>query len=53
MGVPDNPGWLPERSVWIVEISRREARDIGVRFGQNAIVVGKKGGVAALLLCGA
>jgi len=50
-GIPDNPGWQPERSVWIAGIERREAQQIGARFRQNAIVVGKLGGMSELLFC--
>ncbi len=48
-GIPDQAGWAPERSVWIAGISRREAVEIGRRFGQNAIVVGSLGGIAELV----
>jgi hypothetical protein len=50
-GIPDNPGWTAERSVWIAGISRQAAVELGARFGQNAIVVGTAGGVAELLCC--
>jgi len=50
-GIPDNPGWSPEQSVWIAGISRTEAESIGRQFGQNAIVVGVAGGIAELLDC--
>jgi Protein of unknown function (DUF3293) len=48
-GIPDTPGWVPERSVWIAGISRQYAVKIGRQFGQNAIVVGILGGVAELV----
>jgi hypothetical protein len=50
-GIPDNPGWSPEQSVWIAGIDRTEAEFIGRQFGQNAIVVGVAGGIAELLDC--
>jgi hypothetical protein len=50
-GIPDNDGWAPERSVWIAGIGRAEAVAVGVRFGQNAIVVGTYGGIAELVNC--
>jgi hypothetical protein len=50
-GIPDNEGWAPERSVWIAGIGRAEAIALGVRFGQNAIVVGTIGGIAELAFC--
>ena len=50
-GIPDNPGWAPERSVWIAGISRADAIALGAQCGQNAIVVGQLGGVAELVFC--
>ena len=50
-GIPDRAGWAPERSVWIAGISRQEAVEFGRRFGQNAIVAGREGGVADLVWC--
>jgi hypothetical protein len=50
-GIPDNPGWTPERSVWIAGISGTDAASLGERFGQNAIVVGAFGAPAKLLFC--
>jgi hypothetical protein len=52
-GIPDDPTWAAERSIWTAGISRQAAGELGTRFGQNAIVVGSIGGVAELLLCGA
>jgi Protein of unknown function (DUF3293) len=50
-GIPDHEGWLPERSMWIAGISRKEAMELGRQFGQNAIVVGHVGGIAELVAC--
>jgi Protein of unknown function (DUF3293) len=50
-GIPDQEGWAPERSVWIAGIGRDEAVELGRRFGQNAIVVGRLVGVAELVPC--
>lgn len=50
-GIPDSPGWAPERSVWIAGISRADAIGLGIQLGQNAIVVGKIGGIAELVNC--
>ena len=44
--------WPPEASVLVVGISRREARELGRRFGQLAIVAGHKGYPARLLPTG-
>jgi len=48
-GIPDQKGWISERSVWIAGISRHEAGEMGRQFGQNAIVIGSLGGAAELL----
>jgi hypothetical protein len=44
--------WTPERSLLVPGIGRREAREIGRRFGQLAIVVGHRGFAARLVPCG-
>lgn len=44
--------WTPERSLFVPGISRREAREIGRRFGQLAIVVGHRRFAARLVPCG-
>ncbi len=50
-GVADDAGWLPEDSVWVPGLARAEALVWGRRCDQNAIVVGRLGGVAELLAC--
>ena len=50
-GIPDGADWEPERSVWIPGIGRDEAVELGRRFGQKAIVVGRSGAVAELMEC--
>lgn len=50
-GIPDHPGWCVERSIWIAGITRQEAAQLGVRFGQYAVVVGTVGQAALLLYC--
>ncbi len=52
-GIPDQPGWAPERSLWIAGIARAAAFELGRRFGQKAIVVGSSGASAELLFCDA
>ncbi|MGI8597760.1 MAG: DUF3293 domain-containing protein [Chitinophagaceae bacterium] len=49
-GVGEDENWKPEKSLLILEISKDDAMKIGKQFGQNAIVFGKEGGVAELLL---
>lgn len=50
-GVPDNDDWAPEASLLVLNISRSEAVKIGHRYGQNAIVAGRLGDVAELVIC--
>ena len=50
-GIGEDPTWTPEESVLILGIGRREAVDLGRRFGQLAIVVGELDGAAALVSC--
>jgi len=42
-GVPPNKGWTAEKSLFILDISKIEAIDLGKQFDQNAIVVGRLG----------
>lgn len=51
MGIPADSKWQPEASVLVLGISRDEALEIGKHFGQNAIVVGQRGGAAELVYC--
>jgi hypothetical protein len=43
--------WPPEQSLLVVGLSAYDAREIGRRHGQIAIVVGEAGGEARLLRC--
>ncbi len=49
-GVPSNEKWEAEKSLMILGISRREAIFFGKRMEQNAIVWGRLGGVAELVI---
>jgi hypothetical protein len=51
--VADDGGWPEEESLLIVGLAHEEARRLGRRFGQVAIVVGDFGGPALLLACDA
>jgi hypothetical protein len=51
-GVGEDPRWPPERSILILGIESEEARALGRRFGQLAIVVGRTGEPARLVACG-
>ncbi|HVF49552.1 MAG TPA: DUF3293 domain-containing protein [Pyrinomonadaceae bacterium] len=48
-GVGDDGVWPPEKSLLILDIDRHTARELGVRFEQNAILVGERGGLPELL----
>lgn len=51
-GIPDEPGWDPEKSVLVLGLSLQEARALGRRFGQLAIAAGEVGEAARLVACG-
>ena len=53
IGEGDDPSWAPEPSVLVVGMSAPQARRVGRRFGQNAVVIGRLGGPARLLWCAA
>lgn len=40
-GVPQNQDWEAEKSFFILDIPKREAIDLGKKFNQNAIVIGR------------
>lgn len=48
-GIPDGADWVPEPSLFIAGLDRPEALALARRFGQNAIVWGKRGTAPALL----
>jgi hypothetical protein len=50
-GIPESADWPPEESVLVLGISQRDAVELGRRFGQLAIVVGKRDGAAELVYC--
>lgn len=50
-GVGDDPGWLPEASLMILEIAPGSALRLARQFGQRAIVVGRRGTAPRLLWC--
>ncbi len=51
VGRPDGGDWSPEPSFLVVGISREQAAALGARYGQNAVVWGRVGGVAELVAC--
>jgi hypothetical protein len=53
LGVGEDPAWPPEESVLGVRVGRAAAREVGARFGQNAVVVGRRGEPPELLWCAA
>ena len=48
-GVGQDPGWPPEQSLFVLGISRAEARRLGARFDQLAVVVGRRGAPSRLV----
>jgi len=42
--------WAPEKSILIIGISKSESIRIGNKYNQNAILIGKKGNAAELIL---
>ena len=48
-GVGDEGVWPPEKSLLILGIDRYGAYELGRHFGQNAIIVGERGGPPELL----
>jgi hypothetical protein len=49
-GIGEDPSWKPERSLLILGLQRESAMELGVKYGQNAIVVGRRGKPAELML---
>lgn len=47
-GIGEGASWPPERSLLILNISRGKAISLGQRFGQLAIVVGRRGEASRL-----
>lgn len=43
LGRPDNRHWKPEFSLFLPSIARKDALALASRFGQNAILYGKRG----------
>ena len=50
-GIGNDPTWPPEASILIVGMDKDEALELGREFGQNAIVIGRKGQAAELVDC--
>ncbi len=51
VGVPASREWTPEQSFLVFDLSEGDARRLGARFGQYAVVAGRRGGKARLLRC--
>jgi hypothetical protein len=52
-GIGEDPAWPAEQSLCVLGLAVGRARRIARLFGQNAVVVGTRGGVARLIWCGA
>ena len=48
-GIPQNEDWQAEKSLFLLDISRIEAINLGRRFNQNAIVIGRLGKAPQLI----
>ena len=51
-GASDAPNWEPEPSIFILDITRDAAIDLGKHFNQNAILWGEIGQFPELVWCG-
>lgn len=49
--VGDDGGWAPEPSLLVLGLPRAEALALARRFGQEAIVAGRRGAKAELVFC--
>lgn len=49
LGVPHSDDWIPEKSLFLLDISKKEAIHLGKIFEQNAIVFGHLGQAPELL----
>src|SRR3954454_15029329 len=50
-GIGEDPAWTPEKSLFVLDISRGKAVALGRQFGQLAVVVGRRGEPALLVSC--
>ncbi len=50
-GTPANEGWKAEKSLFIFDISKAQAIELGKAFHQNAIVFGRLNQAPELVLC--
>ena len=50
-GVPDRNDWPSEASLLVLGLAEDDARRIGLKHGQNAIVIGACGAAARLVWC--
>lgn len=51
VGAGTDGDWPPEEGLFVFGISESDAIELGRRFGQNAIVAGRKGEAARLVWC--
>jgi hypothetical protein len=51
IGIPENSDWTPEESYLVMGISKQQSTQLGRMFEQNAILFGKKFGLAKLIFC--
>jgi uncharacterized protein DUF3293 len=51
LGIPSENNWKDEKSLLILDISKKEAMKLGKAYNQNAIVYGKANKAPELLFC--
>ena len=49
-GIPDDSSWFPEKSVLILGISKKKAKELGNELEQNAVIFGILGKAPELVL---
>ena len=50
IGIPDISDWTPEESLFVMGVSQQRAIELGIKYGQNALIFGQVGKLAELLI---
>ncbi len=51
IGIPSDESWKAEKSLLILDITKKEAIELGKKYNQNAIVVGRINQAPELIFC--
>ncbi len=51
LGIPSDDQWKAEKSLLILDISKKEAIELGKKYNQNAIIFGKLNQAPELVFC--